>query len=126
VLVVDDNRDAADTLAQVVELLGHEPVVAYDPAAALARAAEELPDVALCDVGLPGMSGYELARRLRALPSGHRLRLFALSGYAQAEDVARALEAGFDAHFAKPADVERLSRLLQGDPDHAPVKQLRP
>jgi signal transduction histidine kinase len=113
VLIVDDNRDAADTLGELVDLLGHESVVAYDPAAALARAAERLPDVALCDIGLPGMNGYELARRLRALSAGHDLRIFALSGYAQPDDLARAAEAGFEAHLAKPADPEMLARLLR-------------
>jgi PAS domain S-box-containing protein len=113
VLVIDDNRDAADTLAQLVEMLGHTAVVAYDPYDALAKATEELPQVALCDLGLPGMDGYELARRLRALASDRgRVRLVALSGYAQPEDVARARAAGFDAHVAKPPDPLKLEQLL--------------
>jgi PAS domain S-box-containing protein len=112
VLVVDDNRDAADTLAQLLELLGHTPVVAYDAPGGLARAAEALPDLVLCDIGLPGMDGYEFARRFRALSPDRDIRLVAVSGYAQPEDVAKATEAGFDAHVAKPPDPERLASLL--------------
>jgi PAS domain S-box-containing protein len=112
VLVIDDNRDAADTLAQLVELLGHAPVVAYDALEGLARASEDLPEVVLCDLGLPGMDGYEFARQFRALSSRHDVRLIALSGYAQPEDVAKAVEAGFDAHVAKPPDPEKLASLL--------------
>ncbi len=112
VLVVDDNRDAAETLAMLVEMLGHDAELAYDGAAALARARERLPDVVLCDIGLPGMNGYEVARRLRA-EGGPRLTLVAVSGYAQPEDVARALESGFDGHVAKPADPDALARLLR-------------
>jgi PAS domain S-box-containing protein len=115
VLVVDDNRDAADTLAELLRMMGQEPAVAYDAFDGLAMAAEALPDVVLCDLGLPGMDGFELARRLRAL-AGHRpVRLVALSGYAQPEDVARALEAGFDAHVAKPPAPEQLADLLGGE-----------
>jgi CheY-like chemotaxis protein len=112
VLVIDDNRDAADTLAQLVEMLGHAPVVAYDALAGLAQASDDLPDVVPCDIGLPGMDGYEFARRLRALAPSRRVRLVALSGYAQPEDVARAAEAGFDAHVAKPPDPDRIAGLL--------------
>jgi PAS domain S-box-containing protein len=112
VLVIDDNRDAADTLAQVVEMLGHTPVVAYDAVAGLARAAENVPDVVLCDIGLPGIDGYEFARRFRTRAGSRDVRLVAVSGYAQPEDVARAVEAGFDAHVAKPADPSRLEEAL--------------
>jgi PAS domain S-box-containing protein len=112
VLVIDDNRDAADSLAELVSMLGHRADVAYDGFAGLARAAEAPPDVVLCDIGLPGMDGYECARQLRALAPSRHLRLVAVSGYAQPEDVARAMEAGFDAHVAKPADPERIAGLL--------------
>ncbi len=113
VLVVDDNRDAADSLAQLVEMFGHEVHVAYDGFAALGHAIEHLPDVVLCDIGLPGMDGYEFARQLRARSTSPRkVRLVAVSGYAQPEDVSRAAEAGFDAHIAKPADPERIVALL--------------
>jgi CheY-like chemotaxis protein len=112
VLVVDDNHDAAETVAALVGLLGHDVEIAHDAFHALAKVADEVPDVVLCDIGLPGMDGYELARQLRALTARYEVRLVALSGYAQPEDVARALEAGFDAHVAKPPDPERLAGLL--------------
>jgi PAS domain S-box-containing protein len=111
VLVVDDDRDAAESLAQVVQLLGHRVEVAFDGPSALARASTDPPDVVLCDLGLPGVSGYELSRALRACRHGP-MRLIAVSGYAQPEDVQAAKEAGFDAHVAKPADLEQLERLL--------------
>jgi CheY-like chemotaxis protein len=109
--VVDDNRDAADSLAQVVEMLGHEAEVAYDGQDAVARVRERAPDVVLCDIGLPGMDGYEVARRIRALRR-HDVRLVAVTGYAQPEDLARATEAGFDRHVSKPPDPERIDEVL--------------
>jgi PAS domain S-box-containing protein len=112
VLVIDDNHDAADSVAELVKLLGHAAIVAYDAFAGLAKAAECAPDVVLCDIGLPGMDGYEFARRLRASPDHRAVRLVAVSGYAQPEDVARALEAGFDAHVAKPPDPLRIEQLV--------------
>jgi PAS domain S-box-containing protein len=112
VLVIDDNRDAADTLAQLVAMLGHSPVVAYDALAGLAKASKDAPDVVLCDLGLPGVDGYEFARQFRAHPAHRGVRLVALSGYAQPEDVTRAMEAGFDAHVAKPADPGRIEEVL--------------
>jgi PAS domain S-box-containing protein len=111
VLVVDDNADAAESLAEIVRLLGHGAEVAYDGRTALERARTGAPTVVLCDLGLPGMSGYDVARALREeLP--RRLRLIAVSGYAQPEDVQRALDAGFDGHVAKPCDPEKVERLL--------------
>jgi CheY-like chemotaxis protein len=85
--------------------------VAYDGQAAIEKARTNPPDVVLCDIGLPGMSGYEVAKALRASSPG-RLQLIAVSGYAQPEDVKRAIEAGFDAHLAKPCDPEKIERLL--------------
>ena len=111
VLVIDDNADGAQSLAQVIELLGHEVEVAFDGPSALALARQSRPDVVLCDIGLEGMSGYDIARALRA-ESGSRMRLVAVSGYAQPGDVRRALDAGFDRHLAKPADVAEIERLL--------------
>jgi PAS domain S-box-containing protein len=111
VLVVDDNRDAAETLAQLVTMFGHDAEVAFDGQSALDKAIQHPPDVVLCDLGLPGMDGYAVARRLRAAGAG-RTRLIALSGYAQPEDVVRAEEAGFDGHLAKPADPSRIEDLL--------------
>jgi PAS domain S-box-containing protein len=111
VLVVDDSKDAADSLADILRMLGHEVDVAYDGPTALSMVDAGAPNVVLCDIGLPGMSGYEVAKALRV--KGHRaLRLVALSGYAQSEDVKRATAAGFDAHVAKPPNLEELVRLL--------------
>jgi PAS domain S-box-containing protein len=111
VLVVDDNRDAADSMGEIVEMLGHRAEVAYDGPSALARARESSPEVVFCDIGLPGMSGYEVAKALRAL-AGDRMLLVAVTGYAQPEDVRRAVESGFDRHLAKPPRAEDIERLL--------------
>lgn len=112
VLVVDDNKDAADTLAAILEIGGHRVAKAHDGPTALALALANPPDVVLCDIGLPGMDGYEVARRLRAA-GAKDLRLIAVSGYAQPEDIARATDAGFDAHVAKPPAPEEIVRLLE-------------
>jgi CheY-like chemotaxis protein len=111
ILVVDDNEDAAETLAEMVRMFGHEAEVAFDGRTALRRAGEYHPDVVLCDIGLPGMDGYEVAHELRAA-RGRDVRLVAISGYAQPEDVARAAQAGFDQHVAKPCDPAQIERLL--------------
>jgi PAS domain S-box-containing protein len=111
VLVVDDNVDAAESLADIVRMVGHYVDVANDGPSAIEKVRISPPDVVLCDIGLPGMSGYEVARRLRA--SGvNGTQLIAVSGYAQPEDVERAIEAGFDGHLAKPCDPEQIERLL--------------
>ncbi len=113
VMVVDDNQDAAQSLRELLELQGHQVVaVAHDGADALEEARRSGPEVVLCDIGLPGMDGYQLARAFRADPALRAIRLVALSGYAQPEDLRCAAEAGFDAHLAKPADLERLEQLL--------------
>ena len=110
VLVVDDNRDGADSLAQLVVMFGHAADVAYDGPTALEKAEANPPEIVLCDIGLPGMSGYEIARALRGANAG--IQLFAVSGYAQSEDVRQAVEAGFNGHLAKPVDVAEIKRLL--------------
>jgi signal transduction histidine kinase len=110
VLVVDDNHDAADTLAQIVRMFGHSADVAYEGSAAIEKARVHPPDVVLCDIGLPGMSGYELARRLRAQQND--IRLIAVSGYARPQDIDRANSAGFNGHVAKPPDPEAVKRLI--------------
>jgi PAS domain S-box-containing protein len=111
VLVVDDNRDAAESMAQIVELLGHAAEIAYDGPTAMEKIRDSQPDFVLCDVGLPGMSGYDVARELRA-GAGTAVRLVAVTGYAQADDLLAAAEAGFDHHMAKPVSVEEIERLL--------------
>jgi signal transduction histidine kinase len=112
VLVVDDNVDAAAALCDVVAHFGHAVEAVHDGASAVARARESHPDVVLCDIGLPGMDGYEVARELRSDAELRGIRLVAVSGYAQPEDRARAERAGFDAHVAKPADPSTIARLL--------------
>jgi PAS domain S-box-containing protein len=111
VLVVDDDLDAAESLAGVVTLLGHAVEVAHDGPSAIEKARELSPDVVLCDLGLPGMSGLEVARALRATGRAG-IQLVAVSGYVQPEEVQRALDAGFDMHVAKPADPAAVERLL--------------
>jgi len=114
VLVVDDNVDAAQTLAQYLRLTGHRVESALDGEAAL-RIAEILhPDVAFIDLNMPRMDGAEVARRLRLTPWGRKARLVALTGMGQQADIDRTREAGFDEHITKPADLQRLSRLAAG------------
>jgi PAS domain S-box-containing protein len=112
VLVVDDNRDAAETLTMILQMSGHEAETAFSGAEALERVAVFKPDVVLTDIGMPGMDGYEVARRLRADPATRDLRIFALTGWGQAQDKERALAAGFDRHLTKPVDPEELDSLL--------------
>jgi signal transduction histidine kinase len=104
-LVVDDNHDAVDMLTNSLTELGHDVRTAYDPSTALAMARERPPDIALLDIGLPGMDGYELAAALRAMLPGSPLRLIAITGYGQPADRTRSMEAGFFAHLVKPVDL---------------------
>jgi two-component system CheB/CheR fusion protein len=108
VLVVDDNRDAAETLAEALALEGHDVAVAYDGGMALEVAARCSPDVVLLDIGLPVLDGYEVARRLRGSRAAPAPRLIAVTGYGQESDRTRAAEAGFDDHIVKPVDLEVL------------------
>jgi len=112
VMVVDDNIDAAEVLAMYVSAAGHEVMVEHDPFAALARAQQFAPDACLLDIGLPGMDGHELARRLRAQPETARALLVAVTGYGQAQDRETSIEAGFDHHLVKPVDMGELERIL--------------
>jgi two-component system CheB/CheR fusion protein len=114
ILVVEDNRDSADSLKMLLELLGNEVEVAYDGEAALAAASARPPDLAFLDIGLPGMSGHQLARRLRErqLP-GARLRIVALTGWGFDADRERSARAGFDHHIVKPPDLEVLKQMLE-------------
>ncbi|AEG91659.1 hybrid sensor histidine kinase/response regulator [Ramlibacter tataouinensis] len=112
VMVVDDNADAAQLLAMLVETLGHQVTVETNPLGALERARTLRPQLFLLDIGLPDMDGKELARRLRADPATAGARLVAITGYGQEHDRRGTLAAGFDAHFVKPVDVSQLARLL--------------
>jgi CheY-like chemotaxis protein len=112
ILVVDDNEDAADTCATLLKLSGYTVQVAYSPEGALELLRQFTPQVAILDIGLPGMSGYELAAVMRAPPISYRGRLVALTGYGQAADMAASQSAGFDAHLTKPADHSKLLELL--------------
>ncbi|MDI1258115.1 ATP-binding protein [Aquabacterium sp.] len=118
ILVVDDNVDAAHSLAQVLSLDGHSVEVSHDGPSALALARTSSFDAFILDIGLPGMAGTELARRLRTLPSGEDALLIALTGYGQVSDRQKSAEASFDHHLVKPADCDALQRLL-GDWAHA-------
>lgn len=114
ILVVDDNEDAAASLAMILSMEGHQVAQVHSGADALRELAEAeaVPDLALLDIGLPGMSGYELAQQIRSQPAWSALRLIALTGYGRQEDRERALEAGFDAHVVKPADPDTLLRTI--------------
>jgi len=113
-LVVDDNVDAAATLAMLLEACGYEVMVENDSLRALERAWQACPDVALLDIGLPEMDGNELARRLRADPRTCAMLLVAVTGYGQEQDRRAALEAGFDHHMVKPVDLDKLAAILAG------------
>jgi PAS domain S-box-containing protein len=115
-LVVDDNKDAATSLAMLLRLQGHEVQVAHDGPTALAMAASYSPKVILLDLGMPEMDGYEVARRLRALPGLETVVLAALTGWGQQEDRRRTADAGFDHHFVKPLDAKVLASLLDARP----------
>ncbi len=112
VLVVDDSTDAADSLAMLLVLEGHEVSTAYSAAAALETAERVQPEIAFIDIGLPQMDGYEVARRLRASDRCRAIRLVALTGYGQPGDRAEARRAGFDHHLVKPADWESVGAIL--------------
>jgi CheY-like chemotaxis protein len=112
IIVVDDNIDAADMLQILLEEIGYEVIVAYEPYAALKIIENKSPDVVFLDIGLPGINGYELARRIRMMPSDHYPFLIALTGYGQNDDRKEAFEAGFDDHFTKPLTMEKLITLL--------------
>ncbi len=112
VLVIEDNRDAAETMRDLLELYGHEVRVALDGPTGVEAAREFRPQVVLCDIQLPGMSGYDVARTLREDPATHATRLIAVTGYGLAEDRHNAHQAGFHEHLVKPVDPEALQRLI--------------
>lgn len=111
VLVVDDNEDAADSLAMLLTVRGDQVRIAYDGAEAVVAEQDFIPEVVLLDIGLPKMSGYDVARRIRST-RGNGVLIIAITGWGQEEDRRRAREAGFDHHFTKPVDFERLLDLI--------------
>jgi CheY-like chemotaxis protein len=113
ILVVEDNADARDMLLALLTLEQHDVVTASDGPAGVDAALRLRPDVALIDIGLPGLNGYEVARRIRATESGRAMKLIALSGYGQSEDTRQAREAGFDLHLVKPVEPKRLDEALR-------------
>ncbi len=113
VLVVDDYPDAAAMTCELVRALGHTCELALDGAGALARSRELHPDLVVLDIGLPDVSGYDIARQLRETETEHPLVLAALTGWGQPADVARAAEAGFDRHVLKPATLAKVKALLE-------------
>ncbi len=112
VLIVEDNPDSREMLRAVLNVWGHQVEVAADGAAGVRKALDWQPEVAVVDIGLPLLDGYELARRVRATLGDH-IRLIALTAYGGPEDRRRAFQAGFDHHLTKPAEAEELLRLLR-------------
>ena len=112
VLVVDDNVSSAETLALLIGLSGHETRVAHSGFAALAAVESQRPDIVLLDIGLPGMDGYEVARRLRQGDGNGEILLVAVTGYAQDDDRRKATAAGFNHHLVKPLDFHQLEKIL--------------
>jgi CheY-like chemotaxis protein len=124
ILLADDNRDALDSLATLLQCDGHEVHTAADGAEALAVAAEYRPNVVLLDIGMPKLDGYEVARRIRAEPWGKATVLIALTGWGQDEDRRRSREVGFNSHLVKPLDPDALSKLLSRLPSLQAVEAL--
>ena len=120
VLIIDDNHDAADSLAQLLEALGHRAEARYDGPSALAAAAGLRPHLVLCDLGLPGMDGFEIAARLRADHRFDTTRLVAVTGWGAEQDQRRSRRAGFDAHLTKPVGLDALAALLEPPDRPAP------
>lgn len=113
VLIVDDNPDAVESLRQLMEATGRKVCTARDGLSALTEAEDFWPDVVLLDIAMPGLDGYEVARRLRAHPAMPGVRIIAVTGHGQPLDHVLSKEAGFDEHLVKPIDLDRLELLLR-------------
>jgi DNA-binding response OmpR family regulator len=111
-LVVDDNQDAADTTAMLLQVIGHQCSVAYSGAAGLELALADPPDAVILDIGLPDLDGYEVAKRLRQEDRGKSVPLIALTGYGRDADRELSTSAGFDAHIVKPVDMQKLQQVV--------------
>ena len=120
ILIADDNNDALESLATLLQLSGHEVFTATNGGTALQSAERHMPEVALLDIGMPMLDGYEVAKRIRAQPWGQRITLVALTGWGQDSDRRRSREAGFDSHLVKPLDLETLTDLLARLPSAPP------
>ena len=120
ILVADDNADAGDTLAMMLRMMGHDVCVARDGIEALDEGARFHPDIALLDIGMPKLNGFETARRIRLTDWGHDIVLVALTGWGQDDDRRRSQEAGFDHHMVKPVELATLEGVLS-QPPRAPV-----
>ncbi|MEO5689737.1 MAG: response regulator [Burkholderiaceae bacterium] len=114
VLLVDDNVDAVESMEILLQAFGYEVSTAIHPDLALAQLESFAPAAAVIDIGLPGMDGYQLASEIRRRLAGKPMRLIAFTGYGGADDIARARQAGFDAHLVKPVEIERLLAVLGG------------
>jgi len=112
ILVADDNRDGAETMSMLLKLSGHEVYLAHSGSEALEVAKRERPDVAVLDIGMPDLNGYQVAERIRHEAWGERMKLIAVTGWGQAEDKRRALGAGFNHHLTKPVDPTELEDLF--------------
>src|SRR5579883_2738251 len=126
ILIADDNNDALESLATLLQLSGHEVFTATNGGTALQSAERNLPEVALLDIGMPMLDGYEVAKRIRAQPWGQRITLVALTGWGQDSDRRRSREAGFDSHLVKPLDLETLTDLLARLPSPSSSAHGRP
>lgn len=113
IMIVDDNNDAADTLADLLRLVGYEVRCAAEAEGAMKLLDEYVPQLALLDIGLPGQDGYQLAQRLRADPRAAQAKLVALTGYGRDADRERAVQGQFDEHLVKPVSADRLFALVQ-------------
>lgn len=111
-LVVDDNKDAAESMSMLLEMWGHEVAFAYDGPSALQTAKQWQPEAVFLDIGLPGMDGYEVAERLRELPQARDVVLIAITGYGQEDDRLRSQRAGIDHHLVKPVAPDALRNLI--------------
>lgn len=112
IVVADDNRDIAQTLEALFDMEGHHIRVAYDGLQALDLCKQEIPEVAVLDIGMPNMDGHQAAQAIRALPGGEAVFLIALSGWGRPEDVDKAVNSGFNRHLTKPADLVELLEMV--------------
>ena len=115
ILVVDDNQDAAESLATVLQLDGHQTHVVYDGSTSFEAVESFNPNVVVLDIGLPGIDGYEVCRRMRRMPGHEKMLLIAMTGYGTAKNIETAKLAGFDHHMTKPADLQQLAAYLRND-----------